>query len=57
MDNNLTGYEEFSSTYIDDIIIFTKYNESDHLEKVYKILEKCKENLRFSIKPKEISNT
>ena len=43
MDNNLTGYEEFSSIYIDDIIIFTKNNEKDHLEKVYKILERCKE--------------
>ena len=43
MDNNLIGYEEFSSAYIDDIIIFTKNDENDHLEKVYKILERCKE--------------
>lgn len=56
MDNNLIGYEEFSLIYIDDIIIFIKYNESDYFEKVYKILEKCKENLRFSIKLKEILN-
>ena len=43
MDNNLIGYEEFSSAYIDDIIIFTKNDENDHLEKNYKILERCKE--------------
>lgn len=46
MDNNLTGYEEFSAVYIvyiDDLIIFTKYNEKDHLEKIYKILERCAE--------------
>ena len=43
MDNNLIGYEEFSSVYIDDIIIFTKSDEKDHLEKVYRILERCKE--------------
>lgn len=42
MDSILAGLEDFCLAYIDDIIIFSKTNESDHLDKVLQTLERCK---------------
>lgn len=42
MDENLEGLNDFCLAYIDDIIIFTKGEKNEHIEKCIKVLERCK---------------
>ncbi|PWA60009.1 reverse transcriptase [Artemisia annua] len=43
MDNNLQGLESFCLAYIDDIIVFTKGDEQDHIKAVSTVLKRIKE--------------
>ena len=43
MDNNLSGLENICLAYINDILIFTKEGEQNHLTAVQKVLIRCKE--------------
>ncbi|UJT32103.1 polymerase [Soymovirus malvae] len=43
MDRNLEGLEQFCLAYIDDILIFTKKDKIDHLEKLEIVLNRIKE--------------
>ena len=43
MEENLKELNEFVLVYIDDILIFTKQDKEDHLQKLLIVLERCKE--------------
>ncbi|GKB16305.1 reverse transcriptase [Tanacetum coccineum] len=43
MDNNLQGLENICLAYIDDIIVFTKGDEQEHIKAVSKVLQRIKE--------------
>ena len=43
MEKNLKELNEFVLVYIDDILIFTKQDREDHLQKLLIVLERCKE--------------
>ncbi|GJV86859.1 reverse transcriptase [Tanacetum coccineum] len=43
IDNNLQGLENICLAYIDDIIVFTKGDEQEHIKAVSKVLQRIKE--------------
>ncbi|GJU89818.1 reverse transcriptase [Tanacetum coccineum] len=43
MDNNLQGLENICLAYIDDIIVFTKGDEQEHIKAVSKVLQRIKD--------------
>uniref|UniRef100_A0A7C9AMW1 Reverse transcriptase domain-containing protein n=1 Tax=Opuntia streptacantha TaxID=393608 RepID=A0A7C9AMW1_OPUST len=43
MSKNLEGLEEYCLVYIDDILIFSKQDKEDHLQKLLTVLQRCKD--------------
>ncbi|PWA54470.1 reverse transcriptase [Artemisia annua] len=53
MDNNLQGLESFCLAYIDDIIVFTKGDEQEHIKAVSTVLKRIKEKELYNPETKD----
>ena len=56
--SDLTRQLEFVRTYLDDLIVFSKSNFSNHLEKLTRVLAKlCDSGLRFNVAKSKFAAT